>query len=51
MCVSHTYADTHVYKIKALRVKKTNPNLAVTHKPDLPGFQKDLTSFLTVWLP
>lgn len=51
LCVSHTYADTCIYKIKSRHLElKTNPNSAVTHKLDLPGFQEDLTLFLTVWL-
>lgn len=47
MCI-HICRHTYIYKIKAHRLKRTLT--AVTHKPDLPGFQKDLTLFLTVKL-
>lgn len=47
-CVLHICRHTYIYKIKAYRLKRTLT--AVTHKPDLPGFQKDLTLFLNVQL-
>lgn len=47
MCI-HICRHTYIYKIKAHRLKRTLT--AVTHKLDLPGFQKDLTLFLTVKL-